>query len=304
MEHPDVSRSDTLAPVPPAAPRKSTRARDILALTKPRISVLSVATAAAGLGLAPGEASARLSLITLLGTLLLVGSASTLNMYLERDVDAKMSRTRNRPLPAGRLSASLALWFGLVQAAIAIPMLWLGANALTGALGALALVLYVLVYTPLKRRTTLSLLIGAIPGAMPPLLGWTAATGHISVPALAVFGVMFFWQIPHFIAIALFRTDDYVGAGLKILPAEVGPARARQQLFAYLVAQIAVTLVLVPLGLGGPVYLVGAILLGAWMLWLGLRGLRADADVPWARKFFIATVAYLPVLLCLLVMAS
>lgn len=296
-----------MSPTDPAAQpasKASAKARDILALTKPRISVLSVATAAAGLGLAPGEASARLSLITLLGTLLLVGSASTLNMYLERDVDAKMARTRGRPLPAGRLSPSLALWFGLVQAAVAVPMLWLGANALTGALGALALVLYVLVYTPLKRKTTLSLLIGAIPGAMPPLLGWTAATGRVSVAALAVFGVMFFWQIPHFIAIALFRTDDYVGAGLKILPAEVGPVAARQQLFAYLVAQIAVTLVLVPLGLGGPIYLVGAILLGAWMLWLGVRGLRADADVPWARKFFIATVAYLPVLLCLLVVAS
>jgi protoheme IX farnesyltransferase len=297
MEHQDVSsRTPEALPV-----RKASKARDILALTKPRISVLSVATAAAGLALAPGGASGRLWLIALCGTLLLVGSASTLNMYLERDVDAKMSRTRNRPLPAGRLSASLALWFGLVQAAIAIPMLWLGANALTGALGALALVLYVLVYTPLKRKTTLSLLIGAIPGAMPPLLGWTAATGHVSVAALAVFGVMFFWQIPHFIAIALFRTDDYVGAGLKILPAEKGVVAARQQLFAYLVAQIAVTLVLVPLGLGGPLYLVGAIALGAWMLWLGVRGLRADADVPWARKFFIATVAYLPVLLALLV---
>ncbi len=276
----------------------------MLALTKPRISVLSVATAAAGLALAPGTASARLAFLTLFGTLLLVGSASTLNMFLERDVDGKMARTRGRPLPAGRLAPSLALWFGLIQAAVAIPMLWLGANALTGALGALALVLYVLVYTPLKRKTTLSLLIGAVPGAMPPLLGWTAATGSVSVAALAVFGVMFFWQVPHFIAIALFRTDDYVGAGLKILPAEVGPVAARKQLFVYLVAQIAVTLVLVPLGLGGPLYLVGAILLGAWMLVLGLRGLRADADVPWARKFFLATVAYLPVLLCLLVISA
>jgi len=190
-------------------------------------------------------------LVTLVGTLLLVGSASTLNMFLERDVDAKMARTRHRPLPAGRLSAPLALWFGLVQAAVAVPMLWFGANALTGALGALALVLYVLVYTPLKRKTTLSLLIGAIPGAMPPLLGWTAATNHVTVAALAVFGVMFFWQIPHFIAIALFRTDDYVNAGLKILPAEVGEPAARKQLFGYLVAQIVVTLALVPLGLGG-----------------------------------------------------
>jgi protoheme IX farnesyltransferase len=285
------------------APRTGAKARDILALTKPRISVLSVATAAAGMALAPGGASGRLWTLTLVGTLLLVGSASTLNMFLERDVDAKMARTRHRPLPAGRLTAQLAFWFGLVQAAVAVPMLWFGANALTGALGALALVLYVLVYTPLKRKTTISLLIGAIPGAMPPLLGWTAATNHVSVAALAVFGVMFFWQIPHFIAIALFRTDDYVNAGLKILPAEVGEPAARKQLFGYLVAQIVVTLALVPLGLGGTLYLVGAIALGAWMLWLGLRGLRSDADVPWARKFFLATVAYLPALLCLLVVS-
>jgi protoheme IX farnesyltransferase len=279
-------------------------ARDVLALTKPRISVLSVATAAAGLGLAPGSASARLWLLALAGTLLLVGSASTLNMYLERDVDGRMRRTRGRPLPAGRLAPAVALWFGLAQAAIAIPMLALGANLVTGALGALALVLYVLVYTPLKRVTTWSLVIGAVPGAMPPLLGWTAATGSITAPAAALFAVLFFWQVPHFLAIALFRGDEYAAAGLKTMPAERGEAATKRALLAYLVAQVVATVCLFATGLGGALYLAGAIALGAGMLALGAAGFRPAAGEAWARRFFFATIAYLPVLLALLVVSA
>jgi protoheme IX farnesyltransferase len=279
-------------------------ARDVLALTKPRISVLSVATAAAGLGLAPGSASARLWLLALAGTLLLVGSASTLNMYLERDVDGRMRRTRGRPLPAGRLAPAVALWFGLAQAAIAIPMLALGANLVTGALGALALVLYVLVYTPLKRVTTWSLVIGAVPGAMPPLLGWTAATGSITAPAAALFAVLFFWQVPHFLAIALFRGDENAAAGLKTMPAERGEAATKRALLAYLVAQVVATVCLFATGLGGALYLAGAIALGAGMLALGAAGFRPAAGEAWARRFFFATIAYLPVLLALLVVSA
>jgi protoheme IX farnesyltransferase len=230
----------------------------------------------------------------------LVGSANTLNMWLEREVDGKMARTAKRPLPAGRLSPGLALVFGLVQAAVSIPLLALGANPLTGALGALALVLYVLVYTPMKRISTVSLLIGAIPGAMPPLLGWTALTNDVSAPAIAVFAVMFLWQVPHFIAITLFRTNDYTRAGLKVLPATRGEAVAKRILLGYLVAQIIATLMLVPLGLGGLGYVIAAGVLGLWMLWLGAKGLAAanqgEAGGRWARGFFIGTIAYLPLL--------
>lgn len=274
---------------------------DLVQLMKPRITLLSVATAATGLALAPAGASAAEVVTLLVGTLALVGSANTLNMYLERDVDALMVRTRRRPLPAGRMAPAVALWFGLAQAVVAVPLLALGNNALTGALGALALVLYVLVYTPLKRRTTAALFIGAIPGAMPPLLGWTAAAGRIDLAALALFGVIFFWQIPHFIAISMFRSQDYAAAGLKILPIERGEASAKQTIVAYLVLQLAVTLLLVPLGLGGTVYLWGAALLGAGMLAWGIAGLGRTTAPGWARGLFLASVAYLPILFGLLV---
>src|SRR5262249_18441529 len=147
-------------------------------------------------------------------------SANTLNMYLERDVDGRMARTRHRPLPAGRLPERAALVFGIAQALVAVPLLTFGANPLTGLLGAVALILYVLVYTPMKRWSIHALLVGAVPGAMPPLLGFAARSGELSLGALALFGVIFLWQIPHFLAIALFREDDYRAAGLKVFPIE------------------------------------------------------------------------------------
>lgn len=274
--------------------------RELLQLVKPRITALSVMTAAAGLWLAPGEPSARLAWVTVAGVLLLVGSANTLNMYLERDVDGLMERTRGRPLPAGRLAPAVAFWFGLAQALVAVPLLTFGANALTGLFGAIAIILYVLVYTPMKRHTTLALFVGAVPGAMPPLLGWTAASGRLELAAVALFAVIFFWQVPHFVAIAMFRREDYVAAGLKILPVERGERAAKQTILGYLLAQIAVTVALVPLGLGGTAYLFGAIVLGAAMLAWTVAGLRRPAGPRWARGLFLATIAYLPLLFGLL----
>lgn len=274
---------------------------ELVTLVKPRITVLSVATAAAGLLLAPGEPSLAVVVYALWGTLLVVGSANTLNMYLETDVDALMERTRRRPLPAQRLDPRVALWFGIAQALVAIPLLTFGANGLTGLLGAAALLTYTLVYTPLKRQTTLSLLIGAVPGAMPPLLGWTAAAGRIDLAAAALFAVIFFWQVPHFLAIAMFRRDDYAAAGLKVLPIERGDAVAKQTILRYLIAQVLVTVLLVPLGLGGTGYLVGALLLGAVMLAWGLFGLlRPRAGQAWARGLFAVSIIYLPLLFALL----
>jgi len=277
------------------------RIRELITLTKPRISLLSVATTAAGLVLVPGSPDRAVAVYTLIGALLIVGSANTLNMYLEREVDRLMARTRNRPLPAGRLEPGIALWFGVAQALIAVPMLTFGANALTGLLGAIALLIYVLVYTPLKQHTTASLIIGAIPGAMPPLLGWTAASGRLDAAGLALFAVIFFWQVPHFLAIAMFRKGDYVAAGLKVLPAERGEEATRRSIVAYLVLQVAVTLLLVPLGVGGPVYLAGAALLGGLMLALGIAGWMRGSGVRWARGLFLASIAYLPILFGLMV---
>lgn len=278
--------------------------RDLIALTKPRISILNVAMTAVGLALGGGAPTTRLMVATLLGTLLLVGSANTLNMYLERDIDAKMARTRRRPLPAGRLDPRVALWFGVAQAFVAVPLLTFGANALTGLLGAIALLGYVLVYTPMKQVSVHALLVGAIPGAMPPLLGWTAASGSVSAAGIALFGVIFFWQIPHFLAITLFQGEDYQRAGLKVHSVERGVAATQRAIVVGLVLQLLVTLALVPLGIGGPVYLGGAALLGALMLGIGVAGLlRPARQRRWARGLFLASIAYLPVLFALMIVA-
>jgi protoheme IX farnesyltransferase len=273
-------------------------ARDIIALTKPRISLLNVGTTAAGLALAGGGPPA-LWAATLVGTLLLVGSANTLNQYLERDIDAKMKRTRGRPLPAGRLRPATALALGVIQAAIAVPLITVFANALTGLLGAIALLLYVLVYTPLKQKSVYALHVGAVPGAMPPLLGWAAASGHITAAALALFGVVFFWQIPHFLALSIALRDDYRAAGLKVMPNERGDDETRRAIVIYLTLQVLATLALVPLGIGGPTYLWGAALLGACVVGCGAFGLWGGGD-RWARGLFLASIAYLPVLLGLM----
>jgi len=274
--------------------------RALVALTKPRITVLSVATAMVGLALAPGRATLGAILAVIIGTWLIVGSANTLNMYLERDVDGRMVRTRRRPLPSGRLRPEVALWFGIVQGVAGIPTLVFGANALTGLLGAVALLLYVLVYTPMKQRSVYALVVGAIPGAMPPLLGWTAGTGALSAAGLALFGVIFFWQIPHFLAIALFRRRDYLAAGLKVLPNERGEEATRWSIFVGLILQVSMTLALVPLGLGGGAYLGGAAVLGALMLGWGVLGLFRRGDDAWARRLFGISVAYLPALFAIL----
>ncbi len=300
-----------ITPVGPASAgsgegvRAASLAADLVALTKPRITTMVVATTLCGLWLARreltgGQLDARTAAFTLLGTTLVVSGANALNMYLERDSDALMARTRNRPLPARRLAPDLALAFGLALSAVALPLLTFGVNAMTGLLAAVALVSYVLIYTPLKRRTTLALPIGAIPGAIPPLLGWTAVAGRIDAPGLLLFGTMFFWQLPHFLAIATFRRDDYARAGLLVLPVVRGDAVTRRHIVAYLVALLAVTLALVPVGVGGPVYLASASVLGLGFLGLGVAGLRPGAGDRWARGLFFGSMVHLVLLLAAL----
>jgi protoheme IX farnesyltransferase len=236
-------------------------------------------------------------------TALVVGSANALNMYIERFPDRLMERTRNRPLATGRLSPDLALAFGVGLGLVSVPVLAIAVNAITGLLAAFALLSYVLVYTPLKRRTTASLLIGAVPGAIPPLLGWTAVTGRVEWPGLLLFGVLFLWQVPHFLAIATFRRDDYARAGLKILPVERGDRVTRVHVVAYLVALLAVSFALVASGVGGPFYLGAAVVLGAIFLGVGLWGLRPSAGVRWARGLFAVSIVYLVLLFAALMMS-
>jgi len=282
------------------APVRPVLVRELVALTKPRITTLNLIATAAGFGLAPAGATAWTFAAALLGTALVVSAANGLNCYLERDLDRFMARTRNRPLPAGRLGTGVALAFSVGLALVGVPLLALGVNPLAGLLATAALGAYVLVYTPLKQRSSVALLVGAVPGAAPPLIGWAAATGRIEPPGLALFALLFLWQVPHFLAITLYRKDDYARAGFKILPVERGEPATRRRLALYQVATVVASLSLVPLSASGPIYAVAAAALGAASLAHAARGLRAGADARWARSFFMTTNLYLTLLMAAL----
>jgi protoheme IX farnesyltransferase len=275
------------------------KAVDLIALVKPRIMMMALLTAAGAMSLATTSIVLRDAVLLLAGTALIVGAANTLNMYLERDVDCLMARTANRPLPQGRLDARTALVFGTIQGALALPILAM-LNIVTAALGLVALLLYVGVYTPMKQRSHTAVWIGGVPGAMPALMGWTAATGRIGIGGLAIFSVLFIWQVPHFHAIALYRQRDYDAAGLKTLPGTHGAAAARRAIGLYLVVQVAVSLTLVPLGVAGLPYLITAIVLGALVLVQGFSGIRRGG-ASWARGVFFASIVYLPILFAVMV---
>ncbi|HEX8792692.1 MAG TPA: heme o synthase [Polyangiaceae bacterium] len=278
--------------------------RDLVALTKPRITALVLLTGAAGTCMAPGRVGTGKLLLSLLGTALIVGSANALNMWWERDVDALMARTRNRPLPAGRMSPDLALAFGLALACISAPMLFL-VNMATGLLGLLALVTYVAAYTPLKRHTHLALLVGAVPGAIPPLLGWTTVTGSLATGGMLLFAVLFLWQVPHFAAISIFRATDYSRAGLQVVSVQHGEGAARRTIAVWTVLLVAASLLFGPLGLAGHAYTWIATALGAGFLALALRGIvmspRRNVR-KWAKGVFAYSIPYLSVLLIALLL--
>lgn len=269
--------------------------RDLVALTKPRITTMVTVTTAGGIFLAPGRPSDATVFVTLLEVSAVVASACVLNGWLERDVDAKMKRTCDRPLAARRVPPWMALAFGLGLAAIGLPALAVMVNPTTALLTALAWVTYVLVYTPMKRTTPDALLVGAIPGALPPLIGWTAATGTIDAGGLALFSLMFVWQLPHFLAIALYLADDYARGGIRVLPLTLGPAATARRIVGWAVLQLAVSVLPWLLGILGTGYLVVA--LGGGLVYLGLTirglGLEGPRLGRWARSVMLASVAWL-----------
>ncbi|HEX2675774.1 MAG TPA: heme o synthase [Polyangiales bacterium] len=270
--------------------------RDLVSLTKPRVSSLVIATSAAGMGLAPGEISKARAGVMLLGTLLCVASANALNCFMERESDKLMTRTRNRALPAGRLDPSLALGFGLLLGAVSVPMLVIGVNLVTGLLGLLALTSYVGVYTPMKSQSSAALIVGAVPGALPPLMGYTAVAGHIGAIGLHAFAILFLWQIPHVIGLASFRKDDYVAAGIRVVPAVFGERATKLQAVLWTVVLCAVSVLPYTLGWVSAWYLVPAFVLGAAYLVSTLRGFASASLALWGRRVFVTSLFYLPLL--------
>ncbi len=269
---------------------------DYLALTKPRLSGLVLFTAAPGMWLSGQTPDWKTALFAILGTAGTVGAANAINCVLERDSDRFMVRTAKRPLPAQRMDSKNALVFAIVLALISLPMLALGVNWLTFALGALALGSYAFVYTPLKSRTRWAMQVGALPGALPPLMGWTAATGKIELPGLALFAILFFWQLPHFIAIALFRKSEYRAAGLTSLPLEKGDEVARLHAVGYVAVLLPVSLTPFFVGVAGWLYLAVAVIVGIAFLAVAVRGWRGNLGEAWARQLFLTSLVYLTTL--------
>ena len=273
---------------------------DLVALAKPGILIFSLMTTAGAMSLAPGVVSPSTWIPLFLGTAMIVASANSLNMYLEREIDCHMARTRTRPLPAGRMDPNVALVYGLALVAIAVPVLTFGVNALTGLCGVVAFISYVMLYTPMKQRTTIATIVGSLPGAMPALMGWTAVTGRLDAGGLVIFGVLFFWQIPHFHAISLFRSKEYARAGLKILPVESGVEVTRLAIVLYTAIQVQLSLMLYPLGVAGLWYTATAALLGGSYFIYAVMGLRSGGP-KWARRLFLFSIVYLPLLFTVMV---
>src|SRR5256712_8984396 len=273
---------------------------DLLALAKPRVVLMILVTTAVGYyaGLTGAPDYARL-LHVLVGTLLAAGGALALNQYWERDVDARMERTRARPLPDGRLAPLEALLFG--SALTVLGLVYTGAfvGELALAITLATAALYLFAYTPLKRRTPLCTLVGAVPGALPPVIGWVAAREGFGVGAWVLFGILFLWQLPHTLAIARLYRDDYARAGVRVLPVvDVGGATERQIVSACL-GLLAVSLLPTLIGLAGPIYFVGALFFGGGLTAFGALQAREPSSAS-ARRVLFASLFYLPAVLALL----
>lgn len=288
------------APYNATAARSAARSRgaDYVSLTKPRLNSLVLVTSAAAYFLGDGHRvfSWMYLVHTLVGTALVAGGASALNQHWERDTDRLMRRTRLRPLPDARLLPQDAFWFGIALSALGLAQLAVAVNLLTAAIAALTLLSYVLLYTPLKTRTSLSTVVGAIPGALPAVVGWAAATNSLSAGGWILFGIVFMWQMPHFLAIAWLFREDYANAGIPLLPVVEPDGRSTgRQAVLYTAALIPISLLPMATGMATAYYLVGALTLGAILMVLSLE-FAASRSMPAARRLFYGTILYLPLL--------
>jgi protoheme IX farnesyltransferase len=285
---------------------KTVKLREKLAayveLTKPRIALMLVLTSAAGFYLgSTSNFNVVLFVNAMIGIALLAFGVATLNQVWERKTDALMERTAKRPLPTQKISVTEALVFGVLFCLVAEIYLAFLVNSLTAILGLIVIVGYVLMYTPLKTRTSASTAIGAIPGAMPPLMGWTASANEISLGAWALFAMLFLWQFPHFLAIAWMYKEQYAKAGILMLPViEPEGKITAQQIVIFTILLLPVSLAPFFLGFAGLIYLIGAALLGFWFLAASIKTARAKT-VAEARKLLLVSVLYLPLIFALMV---
>ncbi len=285
----------------------SSRVSDYVALLKPRVMTLVVFSGAVGLFVAPGSLHPLLAVVAILCIAVGSGAAGAINMWYERDIDALMSRTANRPLPAGRVAPSDALGFATVLALFSVLLMGLATNWAAAGLLALAILFYVFVYTVwLKRRTPQNIVIGGAAGAFPPMIGWAAVTGDVSLVSLSLFAIIFLWTPPHFWALALYRSGDYERAGVPMMPVVVGAASTKRQMLAYTVALVPVSLVPFALGGAGLLYAVGVAVLGAIFVLSAVGVLRepAEAGDRRARRMFGFSILYLFLVFALLLADS
>ena len=280
--------------------------RDYIELTKPSITWLILMSTGIGyfFGLpgAPGwwEFLARIDYVsllhTILGTALIASGTAALNQWSEREADRKMIRTKRRPLPSGKLTAGRALAFGVALSIAGFVELAFAVNLLSGLIGLFTLVSYLFLYTPLKQRTWWSTTVGAVPGAMPPLIGYAAAAGVLTLESLVLFGILFLWQFPHFYSIAWMYREDYARAGIRMLPVVEPDGRSTgRQIVLYGIALIPVSLAPAFLGMGGILYAIGALALGLWFLYSGVR-VAFERTTLRARKVLLTSVLYLPLI--------
>lgn len=283
--------------------RASTLLSDLGSMTKPSITGLNLVVALGAYALANGAWDVGRIGALCGGTLLIVASAGVMNMVLEREGDRLMARTAGRPLARGSMGVPTALAFAVAMAFVALPLLGAVSPLVLG-LGLFAWFAYVFVYTPLKRVHPVALLVGAVPGAVPALMGWAAATGSIELPGVVLFAMLVAWQMAHFLAIAIYRKDDYARAGIKTVAAVRGDRVAVIEAILWTAALLASSLALVGTAVAGWFYGACALVLGTGYLLRSLGGLHPEAGVAWARGFFLGSVIYLPLLLIALVVDS
>ncbi len=284
-------------------PSSTHRLRLYYEVTKPRIAGFVMITAGVAYYVGAGGRADFLPMAhTLLGTVLATSGALALNQYLEREVDGIMNRTRSRPIPSGKMRAGEVLTLAMVLLMVGVGYLWATVGWLPAALTLASAVAYDFVYTPLKSRSYAATFAGAIPGAMPALIGWSAATGDVSLGALVLFGIAFLWQIPHVLALAWLLREDYLKAGFLLTPpSDPEGGVIGRQMILYALLLIPVSLAPTPLGLMGSVYFGGAMVLGVALLWWSIQAAR-EMNRPNVRRVFLASLAYQPLLLGLMLL--